>query len=113
MPSLIAVLFLTALLAAGLTGTVSLAVAAFYGAASAAAFIAYGLDKSAARRRLRRTPERTLHALGLAGGWPGALIAQALFRHKTSKQRFQVTFWATAIINCAALTAILAYVRTN
>ncbi|WP_420472694.1 DUF1294 domain-containing protein [Noviherbaspirillum sp. ST9] len=106
MPVAFAALFLTCLLAAGLAGVLSLAVFAVYATVSLAAFIAYGLDKSAARRKLRRTPESTLHALGVAGGWPGALAAQFLFRHKTSKQSFQVMFWVTAGVNCAALALL-------
>lgn len=107
MPVAIAALFLTCLLAAGVAGVLPLAVFAVYAAASIAAFIAYGVDKSAARRKLRRTPESTLHALGLAGGWPGALAAQSLFRHKTSKQSFQWMFRGTAIVNCAGLAWLL------
>ncbi|MCF8178914.1 MAG: DUF1294 domain-containing protein [Sulfuritalea sp.] len=34
--------------------------------------------------------------------WPGALFAQRLFRHKSKKQSFQVSFWATVILNCCA-----------
>jgi uncharacterized membrane protein YsdA (DUF1294 family) len=107
MPALFAALFLTALLAAGLAGAVSLVIFAIYCTASIAAFGAYGMDKSAPRRKMRRTPESTLHALGVAGGWPGALIAQYLFRHKTIKRSFQVVFWMTAILNCAGLAAFL------
>lgn len=70
--------------------------------ASASTFGAYALDKSAARRGAWRTSESTLHLLALAGGWPGALIAQTLLRHKTRKQPFRVLFWMTAVINCAA-----------
>ena len=107
MSATFATLFLIALLAAGLADAVPLAVFSVYAVASMAAFVAYGMDKSAARRQLRRTPERTLHALGLAGGWPGALIAQSLFRHKTRKQPFQAVFWTTSALNCAGLAALL------
>lgn len=107
MPLAFAALFLICLLAAGLAGLLSLAVFAIYAVTSVAAFVAYGIDKSAARRKLRRTPESTLHALGLAGGWPGALAAQSLFRHKTSKPSFQAVFRATAVVNCAALAWIV------
>ncbi|WP_147463771.1 DUF1294 domain-containing protein, partial [Pseudomonas amygdali] len=27
------------------------------------------------------------------GGWPGALLAQQVFRHKTRKVSFQIVFW--------------------
>lgn len=111
MPAAFALLFLIALLAAGLAGAVSIAAFVLYAAASAAAFAAYGLDKAAAKRKQRRTPERTLHALSLAGGWPGALIAQSLFRHKTSKQPFRLVFWTTTLLNCAALLAILYFMH--
>ncbi|MCY2965362.1 MAG: cold shock and DUF1294 domain-containing protein [Planctomycetota bacterium] len=71
-----------------------------YGVASIVTFCAYGFDKSAARKGNWRTAETTLHLFGLVGGWPGALVAQKLFRHKTSKHSFQITYWITVIINC-------------
>ncbi len=74
-----------------------------YAVLSAVAFGMYGADKAAAQQGRRRTPESTLHLIGLAGGWPGALIARQLFRHKTVKQPFSTIFWGTAAINCGAL----------
>jgi len=47
-----------------------------------------------------------LHLLSLLGGWPGALIGQGLFRHKTSKQSFQFMFWLTVAINIGAIVLI-------
>jgi uncharacterized membrane protein YsdA (DUF1294 family) len=79
-------------------------IAAIYAAASAIAFIAYGVDKRAARRGGRRIPESTLHALSLGGGWPGAFAAQQLFRHKTRKQPFRTVFWLTVAVNLLLLT---------
>jgi uncharacterized membrane protein YsdA (DUF1294 family) len=70
---------------------------------SAAAFAAYGLDKAAAQRGGRRTPENVLHFLALTGGWPGAFVAQRVFRHKTRKTGFQAVFWLTVVANCGAL----------
>lgn len=67
------------------------------------AYFMYWLDKSAARRSAQRTPESTLHLISLAGGWPGALIAQQQFRHKTIKQPFQTVFWATVALNLAGV----------
>lgn len=77
--------------------------AALYGLASVVCFIAYALDKRAAIRQLRRTPERTLLLLGLAGGWPGALLAQQWLRHKCSKPSFLAWFWLTVVANLAGL----------
>ena len=73
-----------------------------YLAASSVTFAVYALDKSAARKGAWRKSENTLHLLALAGGWPGALIAQSRLRHKSKKQSFQVVFWATVVLNCAA-----------
>lgn len=62
-------------------------------------FVAYALDKSAARNNTWRTPESTLHLLALAGGWPGALLAQQWLRHKSVKAEFRAVFWATVVFN--------------
>ncbi|AMC33245.1 DUF1294 domain-containing protein [Janthinobacterium sp. B9-8] len=75
---------------------------------STVAFIAYALDKSAARNNRWRTPERTLHLLGVLGGWRGALLAQRVLRHKSAKVVFLRVFVATIVLNCAALACLLA-----
>jgi uncharacterized membrane protein YsdA (DUF1294 family) len=67
------------------------------------AFIAYAIDKAAAQRGLWRISEKTLHLFALAGGWPGAWIAQQSFRHKTKKSEFRTVFWVTVVANCIAL----------
>src|SRR5574343_80140 len=74
-----------------------------YAGASLIAFVAYALDKAAVRAGRWRTQESTLHLLALIGGWPGALLAQRQFRHKTAKTSFRVVFWATVLLNCGAL----------
>lgn len=53
----------------------------------------YWRDKQNAQTGQWRTPEKQLHAVELLGGWPGALLAQQLLRHKTQKTSFQVVFW--------------------
>ncbi|CAN5620638.1 hypothetical protein BH09VER1_BH09VER1_13590 [soil metagenome] len=53
----------------------------------------YAADKGKAQRGEWRTPESRLHLLELAGGWPGAFLAQRIFWHKISKRSFQVMFW--------------------
>ena len=73
------------------------------GALSVVTFLVYGQDKSAAKQDRWRTSESTLHVLALSGGWPGALIAQRFFRHKTKKQPFRAIFWFTVIANGVAL----------
>lgn len=78
------------------------AVAGFYGVASVACFIAYALDKAAAKAGRWRTEEATLLTLGLVGGWPGAVLAQAWLRHKSQKASFHGQFWATVLVNIGA-----------
>ena len=79
-----------------------------YAVMSLLSFLAYRNDKVRAERDRWRTPESTLHMLDLLGGWPGGLLAQQMFRHKSSKGSFQFTFWITVLLNCAML-AWLAY----
>lgn len=105
MPASFATLFLIALLVAGFTGALPITLPALYLLTSLATFIAYALDKSAARHNRWRIRENTLHAFGLAGGWPGALIAQTTLRHKSRKMPFGAVLWTTAILHCGALCA--------
>ncbi|WP_407309275.1 DUF1294 domain-containing protein [Pseudomonas sp. nanlin1] len=72
-----------------------------YLVASAVAFALYGSDKRRARQARQRTPEKVLHGLELCGGWPGALLAQQMLRHKTRKVSFQVTFWLIVAVHQA------------
>lgn len=72
---------------------------------SAVAFATYAADKSAARAGQWRTSESTLHLIGVLGGWPGALVARHVLRHKTVKQPFRTLFWVTVVVNCAVLAA--------
>ena len=80
---------------------------AVYGLVSVVTFIVYAIDKSAARNDRRRIPEKTLHLLALCGGWPGALFAQKLLRHKTQKQPFLTVFWCIVVIHVIALISLL------
>lgn len=96
------------LLACVATGKLSGLVPGAYLAMSLFTYLAYWIDKSAARAGRWRTREDTLHALALAGGWPGALLARRLLRHKSSKASFRSVFWFTVIVNCAALAWLLA-----
>jgi uncharacterized membrane protein YsdA (DUF1294 family)/cold shock CspA family protein len=96
----LASVFIIAVAGVVLAGRLPVAVLLLYLGASVVAFAVYGLDKSAARDGRGRTAERTLHLFGLAGGWPGALVAQRVFRHKSSKVEFQRVFWVTVVVNC-------------
>ncbi|MDQ9169113.1 cold shock and DUF1294 domain-containing protein [Oxalobacteraceae bacterium R-40] len=106
-PVLFTICFLVFILAAVLAGRLPAVVLALYGAASSVTFLVYALDKSAASRNAWRTQESTLHALALMGGWPGAVAAQRLLRHKSAKKSFQITFWGTVMLNCGLLGWLL------
>ena len=80
-------------------------VAMAYPVASLLAFMAYALDKSAAIQGRWRISESSLHVLSLACGWPGALLAQQLLRHKSSKRSFQTTYWGTVVLNITGFFA--------
>ncbi len=106
-PPISAVCFLFLRVGAVFSGRLPVAVLAFYLVASVVTFIAYAVDKSATSRNRWRTPETTLHLFTLVGGWPGALAAQRLLRHKSAKVSFQATFWVTVVLNCGALGWLL------
>ena len=98
-----ALLFFAVLLVSAIAGKLSPLLLIGYTVLSVVTFIAYALDKSAAQSGSWRTGEGSLLLLGLAGGWPGALIAQQTLRHKTKKASFRSAFWITVMVNCAAL----------
>lgn len=64
-----------------------------YPTVSMLSFFQYWSDKNSAQKGHWRTPEKTLQITALLGGWPGALVAQQVFRHKTRKLEFQLPFW--------------------
>lgn len=70
-----------------------------YAVASVLALLLYGQDKRSALRGARRTPENSLHLVEALGGWPGALLAQQLFRHKTRKLAYQLPFWGIVLLH--------------
>jgi uncharacterized membrane protein YsdA (DUF1294 family) len=77
---------------------------------SMAAFVMYGFDKRRAKKQGRRIPERTLLAVGQFGGWPGALLAQRVFRHKTAKLSFRIQFIATVVVHVIVVTALTVWI---
>ncbi|PJJ97293.1 hypothetical protein CO641_09805 [Lysobacteraceae bacterium NML91-0213] len=86
-------------------GRLPVAAAACVPVLSLLTWLVYAADKRAARERRRRVPEAHLHALELAGGWPGALLAQRVLHHKSRKRSYQVVFWIVVALNVAAVVA--------
>lgn len=74
-----------------------------YAVIASVTFLAYAIDKAAAQSNRWRIPESTLHALALLGGWPGAMLAQTLLRHKSVKREFRLIFWITVAVNLLVL----------
>ncbi len=72
-----------------------------YAGASALCFTLYAIDKGAARAGRERISESMLISIGFVGGWPGAIVAQQLYRHKTAKLAFRVRFWLSVVANMA------------
>jgi uncharacterized membrane protein YsdA (DUF1294 family) len=109
--------YLSLLAFAAIYGAVTVAwglpqvVGAAYLCASLACFIMYAIDKAAARSGQRRTPERTLLLLGLACGWPGAVLAQQWLRHKSAKPAFLTKFWALVLMNLIAFVVLASWFR--
>jgi uncharacterized membrane protein YsdA (DUF1294 family) len=88
-------------------GKLSWFVVGWYALASGVALLTYAADKRAAIARRRRIPEDQLHAVALLGGWPGALVAQRKFRHKSEKWAFRSVFWLTMVANVGVLAFLL------
>ena len=105
-PVYFALIFLALLGMAVFFKTLPLLVLAIYLGASLVTFILYWQDKRAAKDGAQRTPEKTLQLLSLIGGWPSGLFAQRIFRHKSTKQSFQFTYWVTVFLNISVFFII-------
>ena len=81
-------------------------IAGLYLAASVVCFVVYVVDKSAAVAGRWRVSESTLIFLGLVGGWPGAIVAQQVSRHKSNKVAFRSAFWGSVVLNVLAFIAL-------
>ena len=73
-------------------------------------FLLYGWDKRQARKDRWRTPESRLHVLALLGGWPGALLGQRFFRHKTQKLGFKLITWFAAALHVIAIVGLIYFI---
>ncbi|GGA87652.1 DNA-binding protein [Neiella marina] len=107
LPMVLASCWLVGLTIAGALGKLPMSLV--YGAVvlSAFTFIAYAWDKAKAKRNAWRTPENTLHALAVLGGWPGAAFAQELLRHKSQKRSFRLVFWLTVTCHIVGMWWLL------
>jgi uncharacterized membrane protein YsdA (DUF1294 family) len=58
----------------------------------------YEYDKRQAISYGWRVPQTIMYLGELAGGWPGAFIAQRRLRHKSTKKAYQSIFWGIILI---------------
>ncbi|MEM5549394.1 DUF1294 domain-containing protein [Pseudoalteromonas neustonica] len=100
--------FLCVLVLGGLLGYWAAIISCAYVLMTVITICVYKWDKHLAMAKPKqstRVPERSLHILALVCGWPGALIAQQWFRHKSQKRSFIVVLWLTIFINISVLGA--------
>ncbi len=82
---------------------IPLALLACYAFVSFISFSCYYIDKRAARKDLWRLSESNLQLGALLGGWPGALLAQGVFRHKIRKPLFLLVFYIIVSLHIGLL----------
>ena len=98
-----AVFFMATIVVNWLLGNLPQMIPVMYCLLSLFTYIVYAIDKTSAKNGNWRTSEGTLHALALAGGWPGAAFAQQRLRHKSQKKDFRFAFWIMVLGNLVAL----------
>lgn len=78
-------------------------VVAWLAASNAFAFALWGWDKWQAQRRKFRVPELALHVIAFTGATPASFAAMSLFRHKTLKKSFKITYTIFLVVQLVAL----------
>ena len=77
--------------------------------------VVYAVDKHAAKAgkdargssKKRRVSERSLHAIALVGGFPGAWLGRRWLRHKTRKPVFGVVLAVAATLHIMLIAGLL------
>ena len=82
-------------------------------AINALTLLAFGWDKTRARRRRRRIPERRLLWLAALGGSPGALLGRWMFKHKTRKRGFSVWLLGICALQAGMVFILLAGLKAQ
>ena len=76
------------------------------------AFCQMYIDKSAAKHRRRRVPERRLFVTAAVGGSIGSLAGMYLLRHKTRHLTFRIGMPAILLLQIGAVLVLLYISRT-
>ena len=109
----LASLYLTLVTLAVVTGRLPWTVLGYLVSMNALSYVAYALDKRAARHHGWRTPEARLHFIDLLGGWPAGLLAQKRLHHKTGKQSFQTCYRLTVLLHLTAVVLLFSSYGTS
>ena len=62
-------------------------------------YLLYAVDKSISAREDWQVPEVLFHLFCLAGGWPGAILAQSFLRYKPTSVSYTPIFWTMLVAN--------------
>jgi len=84
-----------------------------YGVASLASFVLMGWDKRAAAKGRRRVSEKVLHTTELVGGWPGAVLGMAVWKHKRQKFSFYAVTALIALLHVLVWLWLLGAFRSG
>lgn len=79
----------------------------YFAAINAVTFFMFWLDKRRSRHGAWRIPEYRLLSFAMLGGSLGALLAQQIFRHKTTKQPFRRWLLAIALFHIVVAIFLL------
>lgn len=78
--------------------------------------IAFGLmgsDKTRARRKKRRVPEKQLFGLAAIGGALGIMLGMSRFRHKTQHNSFRFGIPVLLVWNAAAVGYLIIFLAKS
>lgn len=101
-----AILLIVVVMAAVILDHAPLWVAAVYLVMGGVSAALYAEDKKRARDDTWRIPEANLHSVDFLGGIIGGLLAQHIFRHKTSKASYIAVTATIASLHLAVLLAV-------
>lgn len=76
---------------------------------SLVSFITVGADKSRAKRKKRRVPEKTFFLLSFLGGSAAVYLGMSFFNHKTQKNSFVFLIPLIFAVQCAAVLLLYKY----
>lgn len=85
----------------------------YIGIMSAWAFIAMGYDKSQAKKKASRIPEKNLWTLAILGGGIGAYFGMQTFRHKTRHTSFRIGFLLLALLYAVLILYLVGFSITS